>query len=58
MKFHYHILINPSAGSGNGYKVAERILPVLKISILTIHFIIVNTKDTMLRLLKLWQKKH
>lgn len=30
MKFHYHILINPSAGSGNGYKVAERILPVLK----------------------------
>lgn len=30
MKFHYHLLINPSAGSGNGHKVAEKILPVLK----------------------------
>ena len=26
MKFHYHLLINPSAGSGNGHKVAEKIL--------------------------------
>ncbi len=58
MKFHYHLLINPSAGSGNGHKVAEKILPVLKTNMSTIPFITVNTKDMMRRLLKFWQKKH
>lgn len=30
MNYHYHLLINQEAGSGNGKKVAELILPLLK----------------------------
>ncbi|MBO0461242.1 YegS/Rv2252/BmrU family lipid kinase [Enterococcus sp. DIV1298c] len=29
MNFHYHLLINEAAGSGNGKKTAEKILPIL-----------------------------
>lgn len=29
MKFHYHLLINPAAGSGNGGKKAEKIIQLL-----------------------------
>ncbi|MGM9902797.1 diacylglycerol kinase family lipid kinase [Enterococcus hirae] len=29
MNFHYHILINPNAGSGNGKKTAGKIVPLL-----------------------------
>ncbi len=29
MNFHYHILINPAAGSGNAEKTAEKIIQLL-----------------------------
>lgn len=29
MKFHYHLLVNPAAGSGNGAKNSEKIISIL-----------------------------